>query len=181
MNHTIPARRLFLAAIAGGLVLFLWAFAAWMLLPLRMSAIRTLPDEKTVIASMQNAPRGVYFFGAGAQGAPGPQGLLVYSPSAPAMSGGQLVRSLLFDILSALFVAWLLSRAAAASFGARVAFVMIAGGVIAAMVVDLPNWNWFAYPLDFTIMSALDKVIGWTLAGLALAAIVRPRRVEAAA
>jgi hypothetical protein len=172
MNHPT---RLLAAALAGGLVLFFWAFAAWMLLPMRISTIKPLPDEKAVVASMQNAPRGVYFFGAGSNGPAGPQGLLVYTPFATAMSGGQLARSLMFDVISALFVAWLLSRAAAQSFRARVAFVAVAGGVIAAMVTDLPNWNWYAYPLDFTLLSALDKVIGWALAGLALAAIVRPR------
>lgn len=164
--------RLVLAALAGGLVLFVWASVTWMLLPFRENSIRQLPNEKAVVVSMQDAPRGVYFFGGAA---PGPQGLLVYTPFTEPMSGGQLARSFIFDVIAALFVAWLLANAAAQSFKARVAFVAIAGGVIAAVVTDLPNWNWFSYPLDFTIISALDKVIGWALAGLALAAIVRPR------
>jgi hypothetical protein len=173
-------KRIILAALAGGLVLFVWGAVAWMLIPMRESSIRQLPDEKTVIASMQkaNAQRGVYFFGAG-PGKTGPQGLFVYTPSVQAMTGGQLARTLVFDIVAALFVAWLLSRAATASFGGRVLFVAVAGGLIAAMVVDLPNWNWFAYPLDYTLGSVADKLIGWALAGLALAAIVRPRAAAA--
>lgn len=43
------------------------------------------------------------------------------------------------------------------------------------MIDDLPNWNWFAYPADFTIAAVADKVIAWLLAGVALAAIVRPK------
>lgn len=171
-------KRLALAALAGGLVLFAWGALAWMLLPLHAS-IRPLPDERAMVGSMQraNAPRGVYFAG-GPEKAPGPQMLVVYTPFTGALTGGQFVRTLLFDIASALAVAWLLSRAAATSFAARVAFVAVAGGVIVALVVDLPNWNWFAYPGNYTLLSALDRLIGWLLAGLALAAIVRPRPAE---
>jgi hypothetical protein len=176
MNPTITARRLLVAAIAGGAVLFLWSALAWMVLPLH-STIKPLPDEKTVLSSMQqaNAPRGIYFIG-GEERSPGPQLLMVYTPFTQAMSGGQLGRSLLFDIIAALGVAWLLSRAAARTFAARVLFVAIAGGLVAAVVADLPNWNWFAYPADYTLASMANRLIGWALAGLALAAIVRPRR-----
>lgn len=175
-------KRLALASLAGGAVLFMWGFAAWMLLPLRGSSIKKLPDEKSVVSSLQraNAPRGVYFFG-GPEQSPGPQGLLVYTPMTEAMSGGQLARSFVFDVISALAVAWLLSRAAAMSFARRVLFVVLAGGVIAAIVVDLPNWNWYAYPLDFTAAQVADRLIGWVLAGLALAAIVRAPRPQVAA
>lgn len=180
MSH-VSTQRLAIAALAGGLILFAWGFAAWMILPLHDS-IRALPDEKSVIGSLQraNAPRGVYFFG-GPEKSPGPQALVVYTPFTEAMSGGQLARSFVVDVLAALFVAWLLSRAASASFAKRVAFVAVAGGVIAALVVDLNNWNWFAYPADYTLASIADKLIAWTLAGLALAAIVRPPRVTAGA
>ena len=99
---------------------------------------------------------------------------MVYTPFTSALSGGQLARSFVFDILSALAVAWLLSRAAAKSFRGRLVFVVVAGAVIAALMTDLANWNWFAYPADYTLASMADKIIGWGLAGLALAAIVRP-------
>lgn len=176
MIHAISARRLALAAIAGGLVLFLWGALAWMVLPLH-SSIKPLPDETAMVSSMQraNAPRGVYFTGDPEKGAK-PQMLIVYTPQAVTLSPSQFARTLLLDILAALGVAWLLSRAAAKTFASRVLFVAIAGGVIAALIVDLPNWNWFAYPGDYTFFSMADKVIGWALAGLALAAIVRPTK-----
>ena len=172
-------KKLALAALAGGMVLFAWGFAAWMLLPMRESTIKQLPNESAFVSSLQraNAPRGVYFFG-GPDRPPGPQGLLVYTPMTEAMNGGQLARTFVFDVLSALAVAWLLSRAAAMSFARRVLFVILAGGVLAAMIVDLPNWNWFAYPGHYTLMSALDRLIGWVLAGVALAAIVKPQQQE---
>jgi len=37
------------------------------------------------------------------------------------------------------------------------------------------------HPLDYTIASMADKVIGWGLVGLALAAIVRPCQAREAA
>jgi hypothetical protein len=174
MIQPISAKRLALAALAGGLVLFVWGALAWMVLPLHDS-IKPLPDENTMVSSMQraNAPRGVYFTGDPQQGVK-PQMLIVYTPQSVVLSGGQFARTLLFDVLAAFGVAWLLSRAAAKTFAARVLFVAIAGGVIAAVIVDLANWNWFAYPGDYTLASMADKVIGWALTGLALAAIVRP-------
>jgi membrane protein insertase Oxa1/YidC/SpoIIIJ len=75
-------------------------------------------------------------------------------------------------------VAWLLSRAAAKSFAAAPATTTKATRVIAALVVDLPNWNWFRYPADYTLLMAVDRLIAWVLAGVVLAAIVRPQPTE---
>jgi hypothetical protein len=182
MQNEVSIKRITLAALAGGAILFVWAAAAWMVLPLH-SSIKPLPDEKAVLSSMEraNAPRGIYFVG-GEEKSPGPQALVVYTPHTEAMTGRQLMRSFAFDLVAAFAVAWLLSRATAMSFAKRVVFVVVAGGLLAAVIVDLPNWNWFAYPADYTLASAANKLIGWVLAGLALAAIVRrPAAAGAAA
>jgi hypothetical protein len=174
MNE-ITTRRLILAAIAGGIILFVWGAVAWMVLPMDR-LIRKLPDEKSVVASMQTAraERGVYFVG-GNPAAPGPQMLMVYTPFAKALSPGQLGREFLTDLIAAFVMAWLLSRVVAKTFPARLVFVIVAGAVLAAIVDDLANWNWFAYPVNYTLAHVGDRLIGWALAGLALAAIVRPR------
>jgi len=36
----------------------------------------------------------------------------------------------------------------------------------------VPNWIWWGYPTDFSVILALDILVGWGLAGLALAKIV---------
>ena len=162
-------KRILIATIAGGLILFVWGFVAWMVLPMHMSSIHSLTNEPQVVSALRGATTvpGVYFFSSG---------LLIYTPGiGMTPSAAQLVRSLIFDLLSALAVAWLLSRTAAMSFAQRVLFVAIAGGVMASLIVDMNNWNWFSFPADFTIGTILDHLVGWVLAGLALAALIKPR------
>lgn len=184
MELTIPARRITIAALVGGLILFVWGAVAWMVIPLRMSSIKQLPNEKQMLASLQQQSAGVYFFPAKLDfGTVGPSGLLIYSPAAEGLTPGQLARSFVMNVIAAFAVAWLLARASASlSFGARVAFVTIAGGVVVSLIADLQNWNWYAYPIDYTLASIADHLVGWLLAGLALAAIVRrvPLRQAAA-
>ncbi len=40
----------------------------------------------------------------------------------------------------------------------------------------IPYWNWFGFPTDFIAAEAIDQVLGRFLAGLVLAAIVKPAR-----
>jgi uncharacterized membrane protein len=42
-------------------------------------------------------------------------------------------------------------------------------GLFAWLVVSVPYWNWYRFPLDFTLGSLIDNVAGWFLAGLVMA------------
>jgi len=42
-------------------------------------------------------------------------------------------------------------------------------------VVHAYLWNWFDFPALYFGLSVLDHVIGWTLVGLAVAALGEPR------
>ncbi len=55
----------------------------------------------------------------------------------------------------------------------RVLFVTLLG-IFGFATVSVPYWNWYGFPTDFTLAEAIDHVVGWFLAGLVLAAIVRP-------
>jgi hypothetical protein len=33
----------------------------------------------------------------------------------------------------------------------------------------LPYWNWYRFPLDFTLAALAEQLIGWLLAGAAMA------------
>lgn len=69
-------------------------------------------------------------------------------------------------MLGALVAAWLLAMAS--GFGRRVA-IAAALGLFAWLAVNVPYWNWYLFPLEFTLGAALDQVIGWTVAGLGMA------------
>jgi hypothetical protein len=52
-------------------------------------------------------------------------------------------------------------------------------GAGAALVGPFMFWNWFHFPLDFTLAEVADLVIGWTLAGLVLAWVLKPQALSA--
>jgi hypothetical protein len=51
-------------------------------------------------------------------------------------------------------------------------------GLFGFLSILVSYWNWYGFPTDFTIGAVLDEVIGWFLAGLVLAAIVRPTKIQ---
>lgn len=190
--------RVILSGFVAGLVVFIWGFVSHVLLPLGQTGIQSLPNEESVLPVMREniARPGFYFFpgmeetpGAGREQQAasmkaweerlrrGPSGILVYQPggSRP-MSPRQLGTEALTNILGALIAAALLAMAGAglASFGARVFFVALLG-LFASLAVDLSYWNWCGFPGSYTVAALVDQVVGWTLAGLVLGAMLKPR------
>jgi hypothetical protein len=98
-----------------------------------------------------------------------PFAFVIYQPQGrDAMDmGGNLVKQYLGDTLSALIVAFVLALATF-SFGKRV-LVASALGLFSWLTVSVPYWNWYRFPLDFTLGNLLEQVIGWAIAGAAMA------------
>ena len=46
------------------------------------------------------------------------------------------------------------------------------------VMVCVPYWNWYGFPLDFTVAQGIEHSVGWLLAGIVLAAIVRPSKAK---
>ena len=103
----------------------------------------------------------------------GPIGVLVYHPTGRApMAPRFLLTELATNVLAALVVSLLLAMAASAmpAFGMRVLAVAMVG-LVPGLDVDVSYWNWYGFPASYTAAALTDHVIGWSLAGLALAAI----------
>jgi hypothetical protein len=49
-------------------------------------------------------------------------------------------------------------------------------GVLGWLTVSVPQWNWYSFPIDYTLASLVNLAAGWTLAGWVLARIIRPIR-----
>jgi hypothetical protein len=71
------------------------------------------------------------------------------------------------NTLAAFVVAWILALGAF-GIGRR---VLIAGalGLFSWLAISLPYWNWYLFPTQFTLGTLLEQVIGWLLAGAAIA------------
>ncbi|MHC5072534.1 MAG: hypothetical protein ACYTGO_18835 [Planctomycetota bacterium] len=84
------------------------------------------------------------------------------------------VQGLVLSIVSCLLVVVLLAMVKHALPGviSRIVFVVLVG-----TTTTLPHWInlvWFHYPLDFTLLTSVDTLIGWFLASLVIAQLVRP-------
>ena len=102
----------------------------------------------------------------------GPSGLLIIRlEGAEPMMPLQLGTEFGTNVVSALLAGLLLS-ATRLRFAGRVGFVTLLG-LFGFVIVDVPHWNWYGFPNDFTVAAGIEHVVGWFLGGLVLAAIVR--------
>ena len=148
-------KRIFLAALLGGIAMFIWTSIAHMALPLGEAGIREIPNEAAVLSAMQSniaEEAGLYVFpGFGLGPNPSreaqheamkhmdeklkqnPSGILMYYPagSRPFVMARHLAIEFVTEFLQALLVVYLLSLTRLTTFGARVGFVTVAG-VLAA-------------------------------------------------
>jgi hypothetical protein len=54
------------------------------------------------------------------------------------------------------------------SFGRRIA-IAAAVAVYAWLNTMVPYWNWYRFPLDFAQAALIEQLIGWLIAGAAMA------------
>jgi hypothetical protein len=191
-------KRVVLAGILGGILVFNWGYVAHMVLPCGEMGVHMLPDEAAVVAPIRSTVKepGFYYFPGMEHGSKaseseqkawlenakqGPLGVLIVRPQGgEGMTPQMLLTELGTNIVSALLAALLLSQArVGAGYWTRVGLVMSLG-LFALVTVVVPYWNWYGFPADFVASEAIEHVVGWFIAGLALAAIVRTPRARAA-
>ena len=81
--------------------------------------------------------------------------------------GPLLGKQFVTDFLSALLAAWVLALGAF-GFGKRV-LISAELGLFAWLVVSVPYWNWYLFPLDYTLGLLGKYVLGWALSGAVMA------------
>ena len=197
-------KNIIIGGIVGGITLFFWGWMAWTVLPLHTASVRPIENEDRVVEVLSSnlGAHGVYSFPSmpreedvsaeeqqlatdewAKKYQRGPIGMIIYDPHGndPYMTG-QMLSGFGINLLSAMLAVWLLSRSTAfsGSFIARVAYCGVLG-VLISIFSHLTNWNWLGFPLDYTTAMMTDTVIGWVLAGIGIAAIVKAPAVKAAA
>jgi len=179
--------RVLVAALMGGIVMFLWGAIAHMALGLGEVGIRQPVNEDTVLATLHaglgDRP-GVYILPSvdpakmhdqatiaaySAKAKVSPYAFMVYLPQGDDLSdmSGQLPRQWASDTLSALALAFVMGLAAF-SFVTRLS-IALAAAVFAWLSTLVPYWNWYRFPTNFTVAALIEQVIGWLLAGAVMA------------
>ncbi|RDS86400.1 hypothetical protein [Dyella psychrodurans] len=179
--------RVLVAAIFGGIVMFLWGFVAHMVLGLGNPGIYQPAHEDVVISSLHEGlgtQSGVYILpsfdpnmwndkaarAAYAQkSSTSPYAWVVYMPQGQDMTNmnRQLPREWASDTLSALMLAALMGLAAF-GFTKRIA-IALAASLFAWLSVLVPYWNWYRFPEALALAALVEQVIGWLLAGAVMA------------
>jgi hypothetical protein len=178
--------RALVAGVLGGIVFFIWGAVAHMVLPIGQMGMREASAEDPVIAAMKdNLPgAGVYMVPGlspqqmedkaavqaySAKAKANPYAFIVYQPVGEDGTdmGDNLAKQAATDVLSGIVVAWVLSLGVVA-FRRRV-IAAAALGLFSWLTISAPYWNWYRFPTDFTVASLLEQVVGWLLAGVAIA------------
>ena len=180
-------KKLIKSALIGGITVFIWSMLSWMIFPWHAQAYYQFTDEAEVAKVIkENAlESGVYIL----------PNTSHYSNNTPTKEirkaeeilktgpfvfasiklGGMqkmgittLMISLCSYILAAAVISWMLLQTQGLRFLEKAFFVTMIG-LLAAILGILPAWNWWHFSTAYTLITCLDLVIGWALAGLLMA------------
>ena len=181
--------RVLVAGIIGAVVMFVWGAVAHMALPIGEMGVKvpTQTQQDAVLEAVKASAsgEGIYMYPSmdmaqwndeAARNAfiagnkDKAYAFVVYQPGGnPAIQsmGPNLIKQFVSCLLAAWLLAWVASLGAW-SFGRRVA---IAGAFALFLWFSLavPHWNWYLFPMQFTLGVLLEQLIGWLLAGAAIA------------
>ena len=178
-------KKVLLPGILGGIAVFVWSFISHMVLPIGEMGVKAVnANEDAILSTMKSnlTDPGFYILPGvnmktataeqqttqQAKWKAGPTAVIAYNPTGwDAMSLAQLIRQLLFQILCALIAAFIISATVASLFN-RALMVMLMG-VFSWLTVNVPQWNWYGFPVSFTIGQGLDHLISWLIGGLVIA------------
>lgn len=189
--------RVLLAGLLGGIAMFLWSFVAHDLLPLGEIGVSQFQNEDAMLDALKTNvgdASGFYYFpghhaGANAttherseaikrameKAATGPSGILIYHPTRQFAFGKLLGVEFGTEVLEAILIVFLLSQTRIASFAGRVGFVLVAG-ILAAISTNIPYWNWYGFPSNYTAASMFIQIVAFFCAGVVAALVLaRPR------
>jgi hypothetical protein len=190
--------RILIAGILGGVAMFIWSWVAHDVLPLGEIGVREIQTEQPVLDTLKAnlTDDGLYMYPGGghpknatrqekeaamkavmAKAASGPSGLILYHPTRQVSFGKLLGVEFVTELLEALLVVCLLAQTRIDSFVGRVGFVLFAG-IIAAIATNVPYWNWYSFPTDYTMSYIFMQVIGFLCVGI-VAALVLGRNQRA--
>jgi hypothetical protein len=82
----------------------------------------------------------------------------------------EFVKEMVVSIVAAL----LLAQTILIAYSARAGFVGLIG-LAAGLTTNVSYWNWYGFPGDYTATYAAIDIIGYIVAGLAIAAILKRR------
>ena len=180
-----------LGVILGGVVVFMWGFVFWTLLPFAQSVIRPIPDEddSAMATSLKMNVResGVYISPKmptamdedsktkwEERHRQGPVYMLFYHQDGKEPMSPKVMAIGMGHSIGLAFVgAFILLAASPRSYANRVMLIFWAA-VFVAVWADVGNAIWWHFPWDYTVLQLAYRIGGGLLLGLVLAAFIQP-------
>ncbi len=195
-------KRIILAGILGGIAMFVWSSVAHVVLPLGTIGVQEIPNEQAVLNVMQaqlGTAHGLYIFpgmglgpnptrqqmndalpGYTAKLASNPSGLLIYHPpGAKPLTPGQLVTEFMIELVEALILAFLLAHSRLTTWGSRLGIALLVG-IVAAITTNLPYWNWYGFPTNYTLAYISIEIVDYLIAGAVAAMVLKGNQTASA-
>jgi hypothetical protein len=187
-------KQILLGTVVGAVVIFIVSSIWHVVLPFSETGFHLLPHEEILTTAMRLgiSEPGIYPF-PGMDPAKrsdpveaqkfaekfrrGPTGLIIFRPGGTEFSFPRLlVYQFGFQVMAAFVLSLLLAMSASAlpGYPQRVFFVALVA-LFSSLLIDLPYWNWYGFPGNYTAEHLAEMVLTWGVTGLALAAVVKPR------
>lgn len=191
--------RILIAGIVGGVLVFFMGFVNHMVFGLQGRTLANVPESETFSEHLRTRGLnpGLYVFpdmplaadqkdaakmsAVNERYKAGPSGMLLIAPTGQDMMGGEtLGKELASNIVAAWLAAWVVSLVGAdVGFGRRW-FAVLVMGVMGWVSLAASYGIWYRFPHAFLHDELLCAVLEWSVAGLAIAAIVRRRVIPVA-
>ncbi len=168
-------------SILGGLIFFFFGFISWSFLPFHLGALKSFSNGDAVIQAVQsNATQSGIYVAPAMGDDPAAQEKMARGPFVFASvrvgplgnMGWFFGRQLLTQMLGAMLISWLLLQSKLTAYGSRVLFVVVIA-VTVGVLGELPNWNWWGFSTSYVLADFVDLIVGWGLAGLVMAKVVK--------
>ncbi len=190
-------KKLVVASLLGGVVLFIWSALSWMVFGLQEANLNSFADEDAITEAIRaQAPApGMYILPGYPEHRPGAsaeeiriaeevmrermmQGPHVFASIRLAGTDSLtpfLVRGFIINVISVFFVALLVWKIRSISFTGKVAFTVVFA-IAATAAIHLQYWNWWSFSTGYITTSIIDMSIGWFLVGVVLGIVITEKK-----
>ena len=177
--------------VLGAIVLFVWGFVSHAVLSWHNVNLQRFANEGAVAQALSaNAPESGIYASPNPNPPPGVASADWEKTVEAQMKAGPLVFAVfnrqgfegitkalviqyLILLVGNLLVTGLVLKTRGLTFGGRVGFVLMAA-LTAGILIHLPYWNWFGFPLKYTMVQLADLAIGGVLSGIVIAWATKP-------
>lgn len=178
-----------MATFVAAIIVFMWGTVSWMMLPWHNWEMKSFQHEGQMVTAaikVEALESGIYMLpnyvftqdknqqAAWAEKAK--QGPFAYLSVKVEGQKASMTCALLIQFLTqwvvSIFAIGLLKQTAISGVVKKALFVSLTV-TLGAFLVHFSNWNWWAFPSLTTLVNIADVMIGWLLAGVAIAKIVR--------